>query len=163
MPSKHSLTHPAHGLGDGLHHAPDHAPFTGRLVQSHHDVVHGLLHQLGCFGDGIVGVGGLEGTVSWLTFLWHVLLGVARRKFISLTTASECPYSWWVHSVSIEDTSPDCILAAVQTCATLFSNNSSHFMMLRLRSCAVKRFKKKGVRIRIINKIRNPGKIKLFL
>lgn len=56
-------THPAHGLGDGLHHAPDHAPFAGRLVQSHHDVVHGLLHQLGCFRDGIVGVGRL-GTQS---------------------------------------------------------------------------------------------------
>ena len=53
---KHNLTHPAHGLSDGLHHTPHHASFAGRLVQSHHDVVHSLLHQLGCLGDGIVGV-----------------------------------------------------------------------------------------------------------
>ena len=55
-PRTHTHTHPAHGLGDGLHHAPHHAALTGCLVQCHHDVVHGLLHQLGGFRDGIVGV-----------------------------------------------------------------------------------------------------------
>lgn len=54
------FTHPAHSLSDGLYHTPNHAALARCLIQSHHDVVNSLLHQLGCFIDGIVCVGCLR-------------------------------------------------------------------------------------------------------
>lgn len=61
---RRTATHPAHGLSDGLHHTPDQTPFAGRLVQSHHDVIHRLLHELSSLSDGVVGMRRLGDTVS---------------------------------------------------------------------------------------------------
>lgn len=64
LQQRHTAPHPAHGLSDGLHHTPDQTHFAGRLVQSHHDVIHRLLHELSCLGNGVVGMRRLRDTVS---------------------------------------------------------------------------------------------------
>lgn len=87
LPQRHTATHPAHGLGNGLHHTPDQAHFAGRLVQSHHDVIHRLLHELRGLGDGVVGMRRLGDTCSQL-----ITLSV-RRNYINLT--QQRLFSWW--------------------------------------------------------------------
>lgn len=88
---RHTVTHPAHGLGDGLHHTTDQTHFTGRLVQSHHDVIHCLLHELRGLCNGVVCMRRLRDTVSWLHFLsegntstWHDSVSSAGEACVSL-------------------------------------------------------------------------------
>lgn len=49
-------TYLAHGFRDGIDHASYQPHLTGSLIQGHHDVVHGLLHELRGLCDGLVRV-----------------------------------------------------------------------------------------------------------
>lgn len=123
LQQRHTATHPAHGLGDGLHHTPDQTHFAGRLVQSHHDVIHRLLHELSGLGDGVVGMRRLGDTVSWLHFLSE---GNTATWHDSVSSAGEA-------CVSLEDKSPGLNLVALKPCSHRKRNTTLIYYVSNLK------------------------------